>query len=61
MTTKRDEAMSRAVQLAQTGDYADSRKIAKRLQTEGYRQADLAWTQAQRNWLDQVCAEARGQ
>jgi hypothetical protein len=60
MTADRDEAMRRAVELAQTGDYADWDAIAKRLRAEGYQPADLGWTQAQRNWLDQVCAEAQG-
>ena len=59
MTADRDEAMRRAVELAQTGDYADWGAIAKRLRAEGYQAADLDWTQAQCNWLDQVCAEAQ--
>jgi hypothetical protein len=52
-------AMMRAVELARSGQCDSWRTIADRLRNRPFDQEALTWTDAQRNWLDSLCVEAR--
>jgi len=52
-------AMQHAVDLARTGRCSNWWTIQARLRIRGYKLADLAWTDAQRSWLDRLCCEAQ--
>lgn len=60
MIDQRYDAMVRAVDLARTGQFNNWWTIAARLRIKRYRQDALDWTESQRQWLDRLCAEARG-
>jgi hypothetical protein len=59
MSDRRYNAMRHAVDLARTGQFSSWRTVAARLRAKKYREADMQWTQVQREWLDRLCAEAR--
>jgi hypothetical protein len=59
MAGVRDEAMLSAVGLALTGRINNWWCIAARLRIKGYGENAVDWSDAQRAWLDRVCAEAR--
>lgn len=59
MSDQRYDAMRHAVDLARTGQFSNWWSVAARLRAKRYEQADLDWTQSQREWLDRLCAEAR--
>ena len=52
-------AMRRAVELARSGRCSNWWTVQARMRTQGYKAVDLEWTEMQRTWLDQLCAEAR--
>jgi hypothetical protein len=52
-------AMRRAVELARSGRCSNWWTVQARMRTLGYKIVDLEWTEMQRAWLDQLCAEAR--
>jgi len=60
MRDERYDAMMRAVDLARTGQFSNWWTIAARLRMKRFQQEALNWTQSQREWLDLLCAEARG-
>jgi PAS domain-containing protein len=60
MRDEHHEAMRRAVDLALSGQYSNWWSIAGRMRARGCLVSHLEWTPAQRQWLDQLCAEARG-
>ena len=59
MSDRRDDAMKHAVQLALTGRYSNWWSVAARMRARSYQEADVDWTQGQRDWLDLLCTEAR--
>jgi hypothetical protein len=52
-------AMRHAVDLARSGQCANWWTVQAHLRIVGYRPDDMAWTEAQRQWLDLLCDEAR--
>lgn len=59
MSNQRDDAMKHAVALALSGRCSNWWAVAARLRAKRYREADVTWTESQRQWLDQLCREAR--
>jgi hypothetical protein len=59
MSDRRYAAMKQAVDLARSGLCNNWWSIAARLRARHYHEADVEWTQGQRQWLDQLCQEAR--
>src|SRR5262245_58041326 len=59
MSDRRDDAMRHAVALALSGQYNNWWAVAARLRARRFREADVDWSEGQRMWLDQLCAEAR--
>lgn len=59
MSNQRDDAMRHAVVLALSGRCNNWWTVAARLRAKRYREADVDWTESQRQWLDQLCREAR--
>jgi hypothetical protein len=51
-------AMQRAVELARSGQCRNWWTVHARMRISGYNLVDLQWTEAQREWLDLLCAEA---
>lgn len=59
MSDQRSDAMRQAVALALSGRYSNWWAVTARLLARRYREADVAWSEGQRMWLDQLCNEAR--
>ncbi len=51
--------MQKAVGLARSGQCSNWWTVRARILASGCEAADLEWTDAQRDWLDRLCAEAR--
>jgi hypothetical protein len=59
MSDRRYDAMRQAVALALSGRYNNWWAVTARLRARRYREVDVAWSEGQRMWLDQLCSEAR--
>jgi hypothetical protein len=59
MGNRRDDAMRHAVALALSGRYNNWWALTARLRARHYPEADVAWSDSQRMWLDQLCNEAK--
>jgi hypothetical protein len=59
MGDRRYDAMRHAVALALSGRYNNWWAVTARLLARRYPEADVAWSESQRMWLDQLCTEAR--
>jgi hypothetical protein len=59
MKDRRYLVMQKAVDLALSGRCSNWWTVQARMRVSGFETADLEWTDAQRDWLDQLCAEAR--
>jgi hypothetical protein len=59
MSDRRHDAMRQAVALALSGRYSNWWAVTARLRARRYREVDVAWSEGQRMWLDQLCNEAR--
>jgi hypothetical protein len=59
MRDRRYVAMQKAVDLARSGRCSNWWSVQARMLVSGCEAADLEWTDAQRAWLDRLCAEAR--
>jgi hypothetical protein len=51
--------MKHAVYLALSGRCSNWWSVAARLRAKRYRESDVTWTESQRQWLNQLCTEAR--
>lgn len=59
MKDQRYVAMQKAVDLALSGQCSNWWTVQARMRVCGFQARDLEWTDAQRDWLDRLCAEAR--
>lgn len=59
MSDRRYNAMKHAVDLARSGLCNNWWSVHARLRAKRYLESDVDWTEGQRNWLDQLCEEAR--
>src|SRR5262245_21010764 len=59
MSDRRHDAMRHAVDLARTGKFNNWWSVIAWMQARRYREADVAFTPWQREWLDCLCKEAR--
>jgi hypothetical protein len=59
MNDRRYVAMQKAVDLALSGRCSNWWTVQARMRVSGFDTVDLEWSDAQRAWLDRLCAEAR--